>query len=254
MVLTDQIQEVKEFLKCHPNLIINADDFGKSELVNEGIIFCFKNELITSASLMANDEGTDSAIKYIKENRLSTIGAHINLTEGYPMGKFDVDLLLNPDGTWNKNSYWNPKILNRGILEKIADEINLQLDKIIDNGIDLCHLNSHHHIHTTPFLFSIFFKIAKKRNIKMRVAQTYSEGNYIKYCYRKFINNLLKSNELAFTDYFKTINAFVTRKNNLKGKNVEVMVHPSFTADFSKLVDTWEEKDFISELILLKEG
>jgi chitin disaccharide deacetylase len=43
-------------------LIVNADDFGLTRLVSQGILDAHLYGIVTSASLMANEEGYDAAI------------------------------------------------------------------------------------------------------------------------------------------------------------------------------------------------
>ncbi|MCB6144124.1 ChbG/HpnK family deacetylase, partial [Lachnospira pectinoschiza] len=44
-------------------IIINADDFGYSSGVNQGIIKAFREGVLSSTTLMANMPGCDEAIK-----------------------------------------------------------------------------------------------------------------------------------------------------------------------------------------------
>ncbi|MBI4999163.1 ChbG/HpnK family deacetylase [Candidatus Gottesmanbacteria bacterium] len=49
-------------------LIVNADDFGNTSGVNRGIIYGFKNGIITSTSLMVKRPEAEEAAKLAKEN------------------------------------------------------------------------------------------------------------------------------------------------------------------------------------------
>lgn len=48
-------------------LIINADDYGMSESINQAIEFCLVNEVIDRATLMVNMPYSESAVKKISE-------------------------------------------------------------------------------------------------------------------------------------------------------------------------------------------
>ena len=81
------------------NLIINADDLGLSESVNDAIIYCLKNEYIDRATLMVNMPGTQDAINKIISNSLQDkIGLHINLTEGRPLTTKIINTEFCEDG------------------------------------------------------------------------------------------------------------------------------------------------------------
>lgn len=62
-------------------IIINADDFGYCLERNNGIIESFKNNVISSTTLLVNQEGTLDAIQKLKKNQIPC-GIHLNLTEG----------------------------------------------------------------------------------------------------------------------------------------------------------------------------
>ncbi len=49
-------------------LIVNADDFGASEEVNEAIIRAYKEGVLTSASLMVTGDAFEQAVRLAKEN------------------------------------------------------------------------------------------------------------------------------------------------------------------------------------------
>lgn len=63
-------------------LIINADDFGLSKSVSDGIINGIKGGYITSTSIMANMPYAEYAIKKAIDYDIKCIGLHVNLTVG----------------------------------------------------------------------------------------------------------------------------------------------------------------------------
>lgn len=67
-------------------LIVNADDFGLNEGVNNAILQSFSLGYITNTTLMVNMPGTDDAVKRAKEYGVwEKVGLHINLFEGIPL-------------------------------------------------------------------------------------------------------------------------------------------------------------------------
>ena len=66
-------------------LIINADDFGFTKSITDGIIEGIKGGYITSTSIMSNMEATEYAVLKALENNIDCIGLHINFTKGKPM-------------------------------------------------------------------------------------------------------------------------------------------------------------------------
>ena len=61
-------------------LIINADDFGLSKSITDGIIEGIKGGYITSTSLMVNMPFAKYAIDEAVKKNINCIGLHVNLT------------------------------------------------------------------------------------------------------------------------------------------------------------------------------
>ena len=81
-------------------LIINADDFGIHEAVNEGIYSAYGQGVLTSTSLLAQGPAFDDAVRMSKEcNRLG-IGIHLCLVGSLPtvLSPREVPSLVESDG------------------------------------------------------------------------------------------------------------------------------------------------------------
>ena len=65
-------------------LIINADDFGLCESVNDAIIELFLDKKISSCTFMINLQGVDHALKNLENRDLKNmpIGLHFNIVRG----------------------------------------------------------------------------------------------------------------------------------------------------------------------------
>lgn len=60
--------------------IVNADDFGSSQGVNQGIIDAHEKGIVTSTSLMVNTPATEAAVKLAREHPGLSLGLHVNFT------------------------------------------------------------------------------------------------------------------------------------------------------------------------------
>ncbi len=113
-------------------LIVNADDFGASAGVNQGIITAHERGIVTSASLMVRGAAAGAAADYAWDSRLS-VGLHFDLgewafTEGEWQALYVVADLTDPDA--------------------VAAELDRQLDAFVDLvGRPPTHLDSHQHVH-----------------------------------------------------------------------------------------------------------
>ena len=66
-------------------LIVNADDFGLAESVNDGIIAAHDFGILTSASLLANGSAFAHAVASGLQYPGLSLGVHLNLSSGAPV-------------------------------------------------------------------------------------------------------------------------------------------------------------------------
>ena len=66
-------------------LILNADDFGMTHGVNEGIMRAHREGILTSTTLMANGLAFADAVKKAAENPKLGVGCHLVLVGGKPV-------------------------------------------------------------------------------------------------------------------------------------------------------------------------
>src|SRR3984957_7221211 len=66
-------------------LIFNADDFGMTRGVNDGIIRGHREGILTSTTLMANGLAFDDAVQKALENPKLGVGCHLVLVGGKPV-------------------------------------------------------------------------------------------------------------------------------------------------------------------------
>jgi predicted glycoside hydrolase/deacetylase ChbG (UPF0249 family) len=220
-------------------IIVNADDIGLKPSINKAILYCFEKGYINSTSLLTNMDCFDETVDLIHQNPVITnIGAHINFAEGKPVTDFKHQQFLNSDGSWNIDKTRSSlRLLNKETCASFLNEINAQIEKALKADIKINHLDSHLHLHTLPAFHNLFIEVAKTRRLKLRLAQTYRENSYIKFFYRKLINNQIIKNSINYTDLFETVDVFLPKKDRaLNGKTVEVMVHPDFDAT-GELID-----------------
>jgi len=135
-------------------LIINADDYGWDEDATQGILTLVRAGALSSVSIMAN-MADDYALKNIAlhTNTIST-GIHITLNEGMPVSNpVNVASLVDESGYFYKSSkLWERVISGKVKVSHIHKEVEAQIEKLRDFGIDISHSDSHQHIHQYPFL------------------------------------------------------------------------------------------------------
>ena len=146
-------------------VIINSDDFGLTEGVNNGIIELIEAGVLTSTSVMTNMPHYRDIIPY--KDKIG-VGIHLTLTEGMPvLNPTKIPTLVNENGFFYKYSVVTKKAIYRKFSsQELVDEFSAQVQKLIDIGIKPSHIDSHESILKYPFFIPIVRKLALKYNIK----------------------------------------------------------------------------------------
>jgi predicted glycoside hydrolase/deacetylase ChbG (UPF0249 family) len=239
--------------------IINADDFGIHNEANRAITKCFQDGIINRTTIMVNKPYTDEAVEMaIRGGFFNQVGLHLNLSSGTPLSAecFDSDLCENGVMTrsWAKKPF-----ISENTRKAIRSEIKAQMQKYVDYGFTLMHIDSHRHMHTKGAVIKIlkplleeygFTSIRISRNIPPKAI------SFVKAILKKRFNDGLRKLDMQTTDYFGSKKDFEawTQRSGV----VEIMVHPKFTDagiiadDKDKMLDTKWLADQGIELLILK--
>ena len=138
-------------------LIVNGDDFGLTAGVNRAIIEAHTRGILTSATIMANMPAFDEAMRLAKAHPSLGVGLHFNITQGRPIAEpAHVRSLLDERGEFLGTS---TALLRRALLgklrvEEVRIELRAQLEKVLQAGLRLTHVDSHKHAHALPPVFA----------------------------------------------------------------------------------------------------
>lgn len=151
-------------------LIVNADDFGLTSGVNQGIITSFKNGIVTSTTLMVNMPGFKSAVELAHQFPELAVGLHLNLTYGVPLSPPEmIPSIVDHEGRFTKNHI--EKIKNEANRNEIEKELRAQLDRFLNTGLPLSHIDTHHHLHQSERILNLVSAIALEFHVPVRCLQ-----------------------------------------------------------------------------------
>ena len=224
-------------------LIINADDFGISQSVNEAIAYCFKNGLVTNTTLLINMPCAQEAIQIAKENGfLDRVGLHLNLYEGAP---FNPAICQFADFGDKSHQYlqgeYCKSFIKRFVLPnneglEVAKELELQIQKFLELNPKYFHVDSHRHSHTNPSIWKYCIPLFRKykvdstrlsRNLYVPRKKGLKETYKLLYNQQVIANGWSRENWFgAFRDYKIIMDDHPNILHD--GECVELMCHPDF--------------------------
>ncbi len=163
-----QVRGCKMFPAQMKSLILNADDFGMTRGVNEGIIRAHREGILTSTTLMANGPAFDDAVNRSAANPELGVGCHLVLVGGKCIARReDVTSLADADGNLPESLLKFVARLSSGIIpaKEIEQELRAQIKKIQAAGITPTHVDTHKHTHAHPRVMESLARVAKEFGI-----------------------------------------------------------------------------------------
>ena len=153
-----------------PQLIITADDCGVSEGINRATVELYKGGYITAASVMSNFPNYQHAFDLFRAHPNLEIGAHLVLTNGNPVTDDipDHSPIISEERAFRNKFYFFSRSLfpSDETLVWIRHELDAQLRRFIDAGIQPQHITTHHHFHTIPALRKVVYELALRYEVK----------------------------------------------------------------------------------------
>jgi hopanoid biosynthesis associated protein HpnK len=148
--------------------IINADDFGFSQGVNQAIIQAHREGFLTSTSLMVTGAAAAEAVQLAQAHPYLGVGLHLVLVCGkgaLPLG--EIPHLVNAQGEFSDDPtaaglryQFNP-----AARQELRQEIRAQLELFRQTGLPLSHVDGHLHLHLHPVVMDILCGLAAEFGI-----------------------------------------------------------------------------------------
>ncbi len=172
-----QIYMSKSIQKTFREIIINADDFGHDDDSTLATIECFMAGALTSATIMPKMPATHIAIKFARENPQHSYGVHLTFVrdtvETSVADPRLIPALVHEDGSFRASDELRLRALFGALpVEQIRIEIAAQIERIMDSGISISHVDSHGHLHKfKPFVQALKEALPKYGLLRVRNVQ-----------------------------------------------------------------------------------
>ncbi len=238
-------------------LIVNADDFGLTRGVNEGIIRAHKSGIVTSATILVGLRASGNAIELARENELLSTGVHLSCGSLFqypassPYGLPPESAGISVDEVF---FLMLRSTTSKKYREKLLDSFRYQVEWALKRGLSISHLDTHKHIHAWPPAASLVCRVANEFGIPaVRFPyEPFLERGPVNLKTRLFllllfvpsiiIRKILEDHGLRFPDNFRgvlstgrwTKRGFLRLLKTLPVGVTEIMVHPGYTRGLSK--------------------
>ena len=138
------------------HLIVNADDFGQSPGVNQGIIAAHERGIVTSTSLMVRWPAAREAAEYARTHMTIGMGLHVDLGEMRYCEKEENWVQM-----YDVVSHDDAAAVRQEVERQLADFFTLV-------GRAPTHLDSHQHVHMHEPVRAILVEIAASLDVALR--------------------------------------------------------------------------------------
>ena len=255
-------------------LIVNADDFGFTPAVTDGILEAHAAGAVTSTSMMVHCAGWDDGVRRARATPTLGVGLHLNLLVGVP-------LAATPSLTDARSGRYVPlaTMVRRALLGQIdagevTAECEAQLAALADAGIPCTHIDSHRHVHALPVIRRAVAAVACGRGLPLRrpvESHFRAAGGLASQIHRGLIGVAWRVTSIGApraraADHFIGVSMqgadrfaqqLASAIDGLSPGTTEIMVHPGRVDDALVAVDgyTWQRERELAALVspLLRE-
>lgn len=149
-------------------LIVNGDDFGLSAQVNTGILHAHQHGILTNTSLMVTAPAWEEAVELARSTQSLGVGLHVTLVQGRAvLSKQHLRTIIDSEGNFAHNptraglQYY----FSRRAREEVQAECRAQLERFLETGLLLSHIDGHLNIHMHPVVMDALLALAQEYHI-----------------------------------------------------------------------------------------
>ncbi|HID61632.1 MAG TPA: carbohydrate deacetylase [Anaerolineae bacterium] len=256
-------------------LIVNADDYGRTAGVVEGILRAHQQGIVTSTTAMMNMPGIEDALRRAQSYPELGLGVHLVFSAWRPLlPPEQIPSLVDADGAFlSQEALWaRPGAIQRN---ELRAELTAQVERFQAlTGRLPDHLDCHHFAHSHPFFFAVYVELAAQWGLPIRapfppeetLGQAAATVSLIEALPLSEVQNLLRQdkelvqvNGVRHPDHFVgsfygeeavTLENLLAILESLKEGTTELMCHPGL-ADEQLLAESTYGRPREKELGLL---
>jgi hypothetical protein len=157
-------------------LVLNADDFGMCQAINQAIAETLGAGVVRSTSLMAPCSWALGAMNYLQVHPEVPFGVHLTAiwdAQEYTWGPLacrdQVPALVDGQGRFHSMPDF-PAALEQGMLGQIELEFKAQIEAVLNAGLNPAHLDWHSlRLDRYPEVYELVYRLAREYGLALRV-------------------------------------------------------------------------------------
>jgi predicted glycoside hydrolase/deacetylase ChbG (UPF0249 family) len=144
-------------------LIVNADDWGLTRGVSEGILAAHRHGIVSSTTVLATAALDRELVARLRDSGLG-LGLHVNLTLGVPLTRGRS--LVDGDGRFVRDAR---RAAARATAADVRAEVEAQVQRFESTlKCRPTHLDTHHHVGLHPPVREIVLDVARALGVPVR--------------------------------------------------------------------------------------
>ncbi len=151
-------------------LIVNADDYGRAPGLSAGVRAAHQRGIVTSTTAMMTYPYAAAEIEAARQTCPDlALGVHLCITGGRPVAPLQaIPSLVKPDGSFYTVGDL-PTVVPLMNPAELRVELRAQIERFLESGAPLDHLDSHHHVtyQSVPF-FQVMLDLAREYGVPVR--------------------------------------------------------------------------------------
>lgn len=215
-------------------LIVNADDLGTSQSINEETFALMESGLVTSATIIANAPAFEHAAERIANFPNCSFGVHLNLTVFPPLSTCGgLEPVLDGNGRLSQKLFHTS--MSAGLRDSFLRELTAQVQRALEAGVPVSHFDSHQYVHTIPRLFPVLkrlerrfgiWKVRSTLNLLPAGERMTALRSFKKWCFGVALRHYYATASPDGLGHFRDFHAALRAGRFPRFRSLELMVHP----------------------------
>jgi hopanoid biosynthesis associated protein HpnK len=144
-------------------IILNADDFGRTPAINAAVVQAHQQGVLTATSLMAGAEAAEEAVALARTLPELAVGLHLVVVGGKAaLSHRQAPHIVDEQGRFSNDPFGAGLryAFSRTARQELACEMEAQFERFMATGLPLSHVDGHMHMHMHPTVLKLLVPLA----------------------------------------------------------------------------------------------